>query len=276
MTDARILETGTDELLCSVTNHVATITLNNPSKRNALSDNLTPALCRMLAETEADADVRVLVLTGANGAFCAGGDVGGMGATLSGGAETPDIDAMIRRLRDAQNSVSLRLFEFSKPTIAALPGPAAGAGMSIALACDLRIASQDAFLAPAFGKIGLSGDFGGSWFLSRLIGPGRAKEIYFTSRRIDAQEGHALGVFNRVVAAKDLQAETVQLAGDLAQNAPIALRYMKANHNHAMSHDLPETLNTEATHMIRSMMTEDHRRAAEAFLQKRSPDFKGR
>lgn len=270
----RHLDTGTDELLCSVTDHVATITLNNPTKRNALSDNLTPALRRMIVATREDPDVRALVVTGAEGAFCAGGDVGGMGATLSGG-DTPEVDPMIKRLRDGQNTVSLALYEYPKPTIAALPGPAAGAGMSISLACDLRIASESAFLAPAFGAIGLSGDFGGSWFLSHLIGPGRAKEVYFSSRRILSGEAMELGIFNRVVPDAELMPTTAHLAKSLAEGPPIALAYMKENINRAATADLPTALDWEADRMIRSMLTEDHKGAAKAFLEKRKPIFNG-
>lgn len=270
----RHLETGTDELWCSVTDHVATITLNNPTKRNALSANLTPALARMLVETEADPDVRVLVLTGTNGAFCAGGDIGGMGDTLSGGG-APDVSDMIERLRASQNSISLKLYEFSKPTIAALPGPAAGAGMSIALACDMRIAGESAFLAPAFGKIGLSGDFGGSWYLSRLIGPGRAKEVYYTSRRIGPEDGAKLGIFNRVVSDERLEQETVAFAKDIAAGPPIAQSFMKANHNVAAVSDLQSTLDLEADHMIRTMLSNDHKAAARAFFEKKTAVFNG-
>lgn len=272
----RTLETGTDLLHCTVTKHVAVITLNNPDKRNALSDGLTPALGRMLQETEADPDVRVLVLTGAGSAFCAGGDIGGMGTSLAGGSGTPDTEAMIRRLQTGQDNVSLRLYDFAKPTIAALPGAAAGAGMSIALACDLRVAAKNAVLVPAFGAIGLSGDFGGSWLLSRLIGPGRAKEVYFTGRRIPADECLALGVFNRVVPDDDLLPDTMMLADELAAAAPIALRYMKDNFNRGISTDFRTALRMEADRMIRSMMTEDHRAASKAFFDKRPPVFQGR
>lgn len=272
----RTIDTGTDQLLCTVTAHVATITLNNPEKRNALSDKLTPALRRMLVETESDPDVRVIVLTGAGGAFCAGGDIGGMGDTLAGGAETPDADAMIRRLRQGQEAVSLKLHEFAKPTIAALPGPAAGAGMSIALACDLRIAGHGGYLVPAFGRIGLSGDFGGSWFLTQLIGPGRAREIYFTGRRVPAEEAAALGLFNRVVPDDDLASEAAAMAGEIAAAAPVALRYMKENLNRALTGDLRGALAMEADRMIRAMLTDDHREGARAFMEKRAPKFTGR
>lgn len=271
----RHLDTGTQDLLCSVTDHIATITLNRPDKRNALGEQLTPALRQALAETEADPDVRVLVLTGAGEAFCAGGDITGMGDNL-GGAAKPTTDDMIRQLRQAQETVSLRLYEFAKPTIAALPGAAAGAGMSIALACDLRIAADSAALVPAFGRIGLSGDFGGSWYLSRLIGPGRAKEVYFTGRRIAAEEGAALGLFNRVVSLADLPRATLDMATQIAQSAPVALRYMKENHNRAQESDLRTALKMEADRMIRTMQTEDHKNAVKAFFAKQNPVFEGR
>ncbi|WP_164659010.1 enoyl-CoA hydratase [Tropicibacter sp. Alg240-R139] len=270
----RTLDTGTEMLLGSVTDGVATLTLNNPSKRNALGDEMTPALRRMLLETEADPEVRVLILTGTDGAFCAGGDISSMGGALAGGG-APIADDMIRRLREAQNTASLRLYEYSKPTIAALPGPAAGAGMSLALACDLRITGQSGFLYPAFGAIGLSGDFGGSWLLSHYIGPARAKEIYFTNHRIMPDEGMALGLFNRVAADDDLMTETVNLAQQIARYAPMALRYMKENHNRARSTDLRTAMDMEADRMIRTLLSDDHKEGARAFMEKRKPDFRG-
>ena len=271
----RKLDTGSDQLLCSVTGHVATITLNNPKKKNALSESLSAGLRKMLADTATDPDVRVLVVTGADGAFCAGGDIGGMGASLAGGGE-PDPDTMIESLRKAQNAISLTLYQFPKPTIAALPGPAAGAGMSIALACDMRIAGQSAFLAPAFGKIGLSGDFGGSWYMSKLIGPARTKEIYFSSRPIDSTEAHALGLFNRVVEDGVLERETQTLAREIADGPPIALTYMKANINRAADCDLQTALDAEADAMIRAMLTDDHKTAAKAFFEKSPVTFSGK
>lgn len=273
----RVLETGTTDLLCSVTDHVATLTLNRPSKRNAFGDAMTAALREMLSQTEADPDVRVLVLTGAGDAFCGGGDVSGMGDNLGGDKPPATIDEMVRVLQQAQETISLRLYEFAKPTIAALPGAAAGAGMSLALACDLRVAADSAMLVPAFGRIGLSGDFGGSWYLSRLIGPGRAKEVYFTGRRIAADEAAALGLFNRVVARADLQDAVDELAGHLAKGAPVALRYMKENHNRAMVSDLKTTMAMEADRMVRTMHTTDHKKAVTAFFAKQdTPEFSGR
>lgn len=269
------IDTGSELLLCSLTDGVATLTLNNPERRNALSGDLPQALGRMLALLDDDARARVLVLTGAGGAFCAGGDISSMGAALGDGAQ-PDPDAMTRRLRQAQDDIALRLARLSKPSIAALPGAAAGAGMSLALACDLRVSGQSGYLLPAFGGIGLSGDFGGSWLLARLIGPARAKEAYFTNRRIMAEEALALGLVNRVVADADVLGEAQALAAQIAGHAPMALRYMKENIDRAGDTDLRQALDIEADRMIRTLLSDDHREGARAFAEKRKPAFGGR
>ncbi|MCU9837086.1 enoyl-CoA hydratase-related protein [Ruegeria sp. WL0004] len=271
----RKIETGSTLVQCEVSNHVATITLNNPEKRNAMSGNMTDALSELFLVLDLDSEVRVLILTGAAGAFCAGGDVASMGGALAGGA-APDTDAMIRRLRHAQETVGLRLYNLGKPTIAALPGAAAGAGMSLALACDLRVMADSAFLLPAFGGIGLSGDFGGTWLLNQLVGPSRAKEIYFTNRRIGAEDALSLGLANRVVAAAELQQTAETLAAEIAGFAPMALRYMKENHNRARATNLQTSMEIEADRMIRTLQSKDHAEGARAFMEKRKPVFTGR
>lgn len=276
---ARTIDLGTDELLCSIDSHIATITLNRPEKRNALSDTLTPALREGILRIEADPDVRVLVITGAGSAFCAGGDVTGLGRPFVEGepqAPRPGADDSIRGLQHKQDTLTLRLYHLAKPTIAVLPGPAAGAGMSIALACDIRLASESAFLAPGFANIGLSGDYGGSWFLTRLVGPGRAKGIYLTGRRVHAAEARDLGIFNEVVPDAELAARTRELAGAIAAGPPLALRYMKENLNRASVADLKTCLDMEADRTIRSARTEDHLEGVDAFISKRKPNFAGR
>ncbi len=274
----RTIDLGTDELLCAIDSRIATITLNRPEKRNALGDTLTPALREALLRVEADPDVRAAIITGAGTAFCAGGDVTGLGRPFNEGtAETPpSADDAIRGLQHKQDTLTLRLYRLAKPTIAALPGPAAGAGMSIALACDIRIAAESAFLAPGFVNIGLSGDYGGSWFLTRLVGPGRAKEIYFTGRRVDAAEAHRLGIFNEVVPDAALAARARELAGAIAAGPPVALRYMKENFNRAAVAGLKTCLDMEADRTIRSARTEDHLEGVAAFMAKRKPQFTGR
>ncbi len=274
---ARKIDTGTEELLCSVENHIATITLNRPERRNALSDDLTPAFRQALLDIEADTDVRVLIVTGAGKAFCAGGDVGGLGKNFAArmGGEGGTVEDSIRALQHKQNTLSLRLYRFAKPAIAVLPGPAAGAGMSLALACDIRIASEGAFLASGFVRIGLSGDYGGSWYLTKLVGPGRAKEIYMTGRRVGAEEALALGIFNNVVPAGELSAAALDLAQSLAQGPPTALRYIKENINRAATTDLGNCLDMEADRMVRCTRTGDHQEGVDAFKEKRAPEFKG-
>ena len=182
------IDTGTNELLCDLEEGVAKITLNKPHKRNALGDILTPALRATLLTLEEDPRCGAVVITGAGTAFCAGGDVSGMG-----GRSKPDPDAPgpsfedgVRTLIRKQETLTLRLHELAKPTIAALPGPAAGAGLSIALACDLRVMADSAFITTAFANIGLSGDYGGSWLLTQLVGPAVAKDLYLTARRVGA------------------------------------------------------------------------------------------
>ncbi|MEM7189168.1 MAG: enoyl-CoA hydratase [Pseudomonadota bacterium] len=268
----RLVDTGTEQLLCSVEDHVATITFNRPEKRNALGDILTPALRQVLLDLEADQDARVVVLTGAGKAFCSGGDVSGMSGGMGPSAPPGD---RVRNLQHKQQTLTLRLFELSKPTIAALPGAAAGAGMSIALACDLRIASDNAFLTTGFARIGLSGDYGGSWFLRQLVGPAKAKELYFTGRRVQAEEALALGLFNQVVPYEELAEATRALATSIANGPPTAIRYMKQNINRAGGADLRTCMDWEADRLVRTAATEDHKEAVAAFMEKRDPVFKG-
>ena len=286
----KAVDTGTEQLLAEIDDGVATITFNRPQKRNALSDELTPALRESLLRFDEDPEVRVVVLTGAGTAFCAGGDVSGMGSSQRGASPSrspaegskrrPDavkrtFQDGVRELQRKQETLTLRLFDLSKPTIAALPGPAAGAGFSIALACDLRLAAESAFVTTAFANIGLSGDYGASWLLPQLVGIAKAKELFFTSRRIGAAEGLALGIFNEVVDDDRLAERTAELARTIADGPPVALRYMKENLNRALGADLRTCLALEADRMSRSAQTEDHSEAVAAFLAKRAPVFKG-
>ena len=270
------INTGSDELLCTVADGVATVTLNRPHKRNALSDQLTPALRAILPVLEADENVCCIVITGAGSAFCAGGDVSQMGAGKLVGDKTRSFEDKVRELQHKQRTLTLRLHDLKTPTVAALPGPAAGAGLSIALACDLRIATESAFLTTGFGNIGLSGDYGGSWLLTRLVGPAIAKDLYFTGRRVSATEAQALGIINSVAPDAAFAAEVRETAARIAAGAPIALQYMKDHINRAPSIDLATCLDMEAEHLLRCAQTDDHREAVSAFMEKRAPVFKGR
>ena len=275
--ETRTIETGTDDLLASVTDKVALLTLNRPERRNAMSSQMNDALASALGEVQTADDVGAVVLTGAGGAFCAGGDVKGMAAAGGEGGGSPlQYDARVHRQRLNQRATAGRLYEMPKPTIAMIGGPAAGAGLSLALACDLRYAADSAVFTTAFARVGFSGDYGGTWFMSRLIGTAKARELYLLSDRFDAAEAERLGLVNRVFAADALESEVMGIAGRLANGPTIAYRYMKENLNRAAHGEMGECLDMEATHHIHCGQTEDHREAAKAFVDKREPVFRGR
>ncbi len=185
--------------------------------------------------------------------------------------------AVVQRPRPEQRATAGKLYKMPKPTIASLPGAAAGAGLSLALACDLRIASEKAVMTTAFAKVGFSGDYGGTYFLSQLVGSAKARELYFLSDRIDMNEALRLGLVNFVVPADRLESETARLAERLAKGPRVAYRYMKENLNRAVAGaDVDDCLDLEATHHVHTGSTEDHREAAKAFVEKREPVFKGR
>lgn len=271
------VETGTDHLLATIENGVGFLTLNRPEARNAMSGEMNHALAKTLADFELNANVRCVVLTGAGKGFCAGGDVKGMASGGdTGGDSDGTIDGAIHRQRVTQRETAGRLFKMPKPTIASLPGAAAGAGLSLALACDLRIMSSNAILTTAFARVGFSGDYGGSYFLTQLVGAAKARELYYLSDRVSAEEALGLGLTNWVCAPEELQDKTREIATRLATGPAVAYRYMKENLNRAMAGAVDDCLDLEATHHVHCSRTEDHREAAKAFVEKREPVFKGR
>jgi 2-(1,2-epoxy-1,2-dihydrophenyl)acetyl-CoA isomerase len=271
-----VIDTGTEDILAHQDDGVVVITLNRPQARNAMSGGMTAGLERTLDYAEREQSVRAVVLTGAGGAFCAGGDVKGMAAG-GGGGVGPTLDERIHAQRLNQRNTSGRMYLMPKPVIASLPGPAAGAGLSLALSADLRIMADTAFITSAFARVGFSGDYGGTFFLSQLVGTGKAKEIYYLSDRVSAEECLRLGIANQVVPAAELEEATMALARRLASGPPVAYRYMKENFNRAaMGADVIECLDLEATHHVHAGLTEDHREAAKAFVEKREPVFNGR
>jgi 2-(1,2-epoxy-1,2-dihydrophenyl)acetyl-CoA isomerase len=230
-------------------------------------DGLLEALPRLAK----DPDIGAIVLTGAGRAFCAGGDVKRM-------AEDPgqhNFEEAVQRLRGRMEAARL-LHEIEKPAIAMVNGVAAGAGLALALACDLRIAARSARFVTAFANVGFSGDFGGSYFLSKLVGTGKARELYYTAANLDAAEALQLGIVNQMVPDDELASATQLLAARFARGPRVALALMKRNFNAAESGTLSELLDLEARHQIETGQTEDHREAAHAFVEKRAPVFRGR
>src|ERR1700756_5560592 len=274
MAEGRIeIETGSSELLCEIRDRVALITLNRPEARNALSDHLTPALRRMVKQCGDDPGVGALLITGAGSAFCAGGDVKGMGGN-SNKAEMP-FEERVADLRTKQRTLTGALVGLRKPTIAALPGPAAGAGVALALACDIRIAAESAVMSTGYARIGLTGDYGIAWLLTRLAGTSRAQELMFLSERIDARRCETLGLVNRVVPDAEIREASFALARSLAEGPSIALACIKDNLDHALKSDFLDSMDQEAENMVRSSRTADHKEAVRAFIDKRKPAFAG-
>jgi 2-(1,2-epoxy-1,2-dihydrophenyl)acetyl-CoA isomerase len=270
------IDTGTSDLLASLDAGVLTLTLNRPDARNAMSRAMTQALADQLAAAELDPAVRCIVLTGAGKGFCAGGDVKGMAAAGDGTVGNNTIDGAIHRQRINQRATAGKLFKMPKPTIAALPGPAAGAGLSLAMACDLRIMSSTAIMTTAFAKVGFSGDYGGTYFMTQLVGAAKARELYFLSDRVSAEEALRIGLANWVCEPDQLAAKTREIALRLATGATVAYRYMKENLNRAMNGEVDDCLDLEATHHVHCGQTQDHRDATKAFVEKREPVFHGR
>ena len=273
---AKTIDTGTSDLLASLDEGVLTLTLNRPDARNAMSRDMNDALAAKLAWAELDPEVKCIVLTGAGKGFCAGGDVKGMAARGDGTVGNNTIDGAIHRQRVVQRATAGKLFKMPKPTLAALPGAAAGAGLSLALACDLRIMSSAAIMTTAFARVGFSGDFGGTYFLTQLVGSAKAREMYFLSDRVSADEAQRLGLTNWVCAPEELAAKTREVALRLAKGPTVAYRYMKENLNRAMAGEVDDCLDLEATHHVHCGQTEDHREATKAFVEKREPVFHGR
>jgi 2-(1,2-epoxy-1,2-dihydrophenyl)acetyl-CoA isomerase len=263
----------TQDLIEDVKDGVAVLTMNRPERLNAMSGPMLDAMLEALPRLADDQDVGVVVLTGAGRGFCAGGDVKAMVEGLEAGPGGLEERAQSLRSR---MEVSRWLHEMPKPTIAMVRGAAAGAGLSLALACDLRVAADSARFGTAFARVGYSGDFGGSYFLTQLVGTAKARELYYTADLLDAQQALGLGLVNRVVPDARLEEETIALASRIARGPRVALRYMKRNMNAAETGTLKDVFDLEAWHHARTGFTEDHREAAKAFVAKREPIFRGR
>ena len=263
---------------------VALITLNRPESLNSLGGDLVPLLEAHLLDCESDGDVRCVALTGAGRAFCAGGDIGGMQKRNDRQTEDANspvntivhLERLTRELKRSQRATSLKLHTIGKPTVALVNGHAMGAGMSLALACDIRICSDKAKFGTAFRNVGLSGDYGGSYFLPRIVGPSKARELYFSAEIMDANRALELGIASRVVPAESLMDEGLAFCAKLATGPTAAYARMKDNLAFSETATLAELLDHEAAHQRLAGMSADSREAVASFLEKRSPNFTGR
>ena len=259
-----------DIVLQKLESGLLTVTMNRPDRRNALNPDMTRGLVEAARRAAEDHEVRAVLLKGAGGTFCVGGDVKSM---AEGRAPLP-FESKMANLRRGME-VSRILHQMPKPVVAQLDGAAAGAGLSIALACDLRIASGSVKITTAFAKVGLSGDYGGTYFLTHLLGSAKARELYLMSPVLSAQEAHTLGMVTRVVPDAEIDAAAHELALSLAQGPSVTLGYIKRNINNAEHLSLEACFDAEAIHHSRSGETADHKEAAKAFVEKRKPVFQG-
>ncbi len=263
--------TGTDELLAAFNDHILTITLNRPDRMNAISGPMLDALAKTLQQANTDAEVRVVVLTGAGRGFCAGLDLkaetagDGIGSSLRG-----------YRMFDLHNSPPIVINRMDKPLICALNGPSAGYGMDLALGCDIRIASENAKMGAVFAKRGVLPESGGCWYLPRLLGWAKAAEVAFLGDVLDAQRSLELGLVNRVVKHEDLMAETMKVATQIAKNAPLSVQATKR----MMRLGMDETFETAVDHIFLQLLplfqSQDFKEGIAAFTERREPQFQGR
>lgn len=264
-----------DIVLEAMDDGIATLTLNRPQVRNATLPATFEHLLTALTRLAMDPRVRLVVVTGAGDSFCAGADLKALSAATTPRGPVADAGERAHGLRARMEVVRL-LHEMPKPTLAVIRGPAYGAGLSLALACDLRIAADDARLCTGFARVGLSGDYGGSYFMTHLVGPALARELYFTARVVDAEEALRIGLVNRMVPVERLDEAAREWAQELASAPTVALGFMKANLNLALEGTLAQTLDCEVGHIARCVGTDDHREAMAAAVEKRRPRFTGR
>lgn len=254
---------------------IAVITLNRPERLNSLNQQMFAELRQAVEDAEDDDEVRVVVLTGAGRAFCAGADLGPSEGGERVMRET-NPDVIRRRMYGGVHKLIKGLYNLSKPTIAAVNGAAAGAGYDLALVCDIRVGSENARFRVAFTSIGLVTGSGGHWFLPRVVGKAKAAELIFTADFLEARDAEKYGVLNRVVPADDLMKETMALAGKIAKGPPIAIRLDKAMIQKATISDLDNALEMAATNQAICITSEDHKEGVAAFREKREAVFRGR
>ena len=264
-----------EELLVEVKNRVGILTMNRPDKLNALTRAMGNAAVTALKEMASNPEIGAVILTGAGRGFCAGGDVSAMDRGDEIGTKGSTLEQRIDALREGHTWPWL-LYTIPKITIAVINGPAAGAGLGLALSCDLRIASDQARFGTAYARVGNGGDYGTTWQLTQLVGQAKAKELFFLPDMISATEAYQVGLLNRIVPHDKLWEEAMIIAERIASGPLMSYRYMKANVNMALTVDFRTMLDREAETHLRCGETEDHKEGVRAFLEKRSPNFRGR
>jgi enoyl-CoA hydratase/carnithine racemase len=260
-----------EHVLLDKTDYIATITLNRPEKMNAFGGRMRQEIEEVVNEVCTDQDVRVIVITGAGKAFCVGGDV-----TEFVSGETKALTETSPSERPAMSKIVLALNQVEKPVIAAVNGVAAGGGVNLALSCDIRIASEKAKFAQVFTRRGVHPDWGGIYFLPRLVGYAKAAELIFSGEVIDAQEAYKLGMVNKIVPHDQLLEEARNMAERMAKNAPIPIAFAKRGLQNFNQWNLAQALDYESYVLNVTLKTEDIKEGFTAFLQKREPNFKGR
>jgi enoyl-CoA hydratase/carnithine racemase len=249
---------------------ILTVTLNRPDRLNSFIGHMRRDLAEALEHAGSDRNVRVVIITGAGRGFCAGGDIAFMAELM----QRRDAEEFSRIL-GAGRRVILAIRQMTKPVIASINGPASGAGCNLALACDLRIAANTATFSQSFAKVGLHPDWGGTYFLPRLVTPNKACEMFFLGDTIDAAEALRLGIVNQVVALEKLEATTLQLAERLRAAPPIALAAAKHAVYMSQAAELEEMLRYETEAQLRCFESDDGHEGVHAFLEKREPRFTG-
>lgn len=259
-----------ENIKIAVEHRVGTVTLNRPDKLNAFAGRMRQEVADAVRDLAARPDVRVLIITGAGRAFCAGADISYMKRLMEDG-DTEAFTALV----EAGRNVVTTIRRAPKPVIAMVNGPAAGGGANLALACDIRIAADNASIGQTFNRIGLHPDWGGTFFLPRLVGASKALELMFSAEMINADEAHRLGIFNRVVLAHKLTEETMKFARMLADKPPKALALTKEAVYASAGASLEEMLDIELHHQLRCFVSDDAQEGLNAFLEKRQPRFRG-
>ena len=267
-----MITSNTPDLRVELIDRVLVLTLNRPDRLNALSRDMIETGIDCLRAAVEDPGVGAVMLIGEGRAFCAGGDVSQMAG--AGGAPPTYEESLDRQRRG--HELSWLLYSMPKVTIAAVNGHAVGAGLGIAMSCDLRLASENAKFGTAFARVGFGGDYGTSWQLTRLVGQAKAKELFFLGDILGAEEAFRVGLANRLLPADAFKSEALRVAAKIANGPLVSYRYMKENVNLSLTQDFRTLLDREAMTHLRCGMTEDHKEGVKAFMEKREPAFRGR